>query len=280
VSLIERTLFVERRFRELGMRVDASSRFGVLSRIANKLKDTDGLLVDGDPELPYMVQAVRDILETEHILKHLWLTPPSKEQKERIKRLCGDDPIPQPGAKTQGRDLQFELLVEAKCSAGGLSVQPDEATDIRCDVSGHPLGVACKRCQNEDSTVRACKAGSDQITSSGHRGVLAVDVSQVMNPEGRFLKVTDDAKSTSLVTASLSELLHKIGPRIIGVVNRDRVARAYFFVTWIRESGPMQVGLEGLTMRFQTQRGDEVLARKSLAAFDAGLCRGTPNMEF
>jgi hypothetical protein len=279
-TLLQRIELVTDRLRALGVRVDASTRFGQVARAASRLKSDPQILRVPHPDLPMMAYAVQDAFELELILLHLWKCGVPPDQEERRRRLCLDDPLPKttPG-KTQGRDLQFEMVVEAKCVAGGLDAVADETTDVRCMLAGRSFGVACKRCQTEDSTVRACEKGSEQILASGAPGVLAIDVSQVVNPGFRFLQIQDHYLAALRIRQGIEDLLRRIGGRVLGVVDRTRVARAYFFVHWLRESRPFLVELDGVSMTFKTQRGDEVLHRKSLLQFDRGLLGGTPGLQ-
>jgi hypothetical protein len=275
-SITEAAVWVADRLEHLGFRVNPSSRFGELRRLARAPEGIDFVPVS-DPRFWPLYHSVRDLLQMEFVLHHLWREGVPPAQRDRQNRLVQDHAVPSiDHKKTMGRDLQFELTIEAKLVAGGGSAVWDEATDVRCEFDGRPFGVACKRARSERALVDAVAAASEQIAESGHPGVGVIDLSLCVNPEFAALTSGSVHGDGRRLYAEACAALARVEQRVRRVVDQERVARLYFFTESIRYAGAGAFDLCSMFVRLRLDRG-EVLRRRLLAAFDKALVAGTPN---
>ena len=276
-TITEAAVWVADRLEHLGFRINPSSRFGELRRLARDPKGIDFVPVSDQRFWP-LYHSVRDLLQMEFILHHLWRDGVPPAQRDRQLRLVQDHAVPAiDHKKTTGRDLQFELSIEAKLVAGGGSGVWDEATDVRCEFNGRPFGVACKRARSERALVDAVAAASDQIASSGHPGVGVIDLSLCVNPEFTALTSGSVWRDGRRLYTEACAALARVERRLRAEVNPECVARLYFFTEAIRYAGDRAFDLCSMFVRLRLTRG-EVLHRRLLAAFDTALVAGTPNI--
>ncbi|WP_420632717.1 hypothetical protein [Candidatus Palauibacter sp.] len=81
------------------------------------------------------------------------------------------------GRDGSARDIEFELLQAAKFRLGGVSVYAGEP-DLRIRYGYEKVGVAAKRIRSlrDDQVVRHVKKAAEQISGSGLRGWIAINL--------------------------------------------------------------------------------------------------------
>jgi hypothetical protein len=107
------------------------------------------------------------------------------------------------GSNTCARDLAFELLLAARLVSGGLQLDPAIASDIAVHAAPRRLIFECKRPGSEERVERRVREAKNQIHAKcdaggrlGSLGVIAVDLTKLVNPEFQLLTGITKAAGT------------------------------------------------------------------------------------
>jgi hypothetical protein len=106
---------------------------------------------------------------------------------------------------TAHRDRLLELYIAASAEAAGMGVELCEP-DIVVTVEGQKLGIAVKRVKSERKLMERAKEGVKQVESSTKRGLVFLDVSNLMNSNMgamRYLRTYTETKGGGTVLGHL-----------------------------------------------------------------------------
>ena len=99
------------------------------------------------------------------------------------------------------RNIAFELLVASKIVAANIPLDFSVKTDVATKFDGRSILFECKRPQSEESIEKNIKDAFKQLerkykspVRARHRGIIALDISKLLNPEF-MLYVQPDAVS-------------------------------------------------------------------------------------
>ncbi len=106
--------------------------------------------------------------------------------------------------RTPGRDIQFELYIASVCARAGLRPILDEP-DIVCNNSRPQLGIAAKRLKSRGQFEKRFRKACDQIEGTGIPGLIAMDLSLVLNPQNKFLGLDHTPDSAAWWLRDLAE---------------------------------------------------------------------------
>jgi len=102
---------------------------------------------------------------------------------------------------TTARNFLFEAVVAAKAHNPNNGIQAilDAPSDTGINISGKKIWVECKRIFSPDNIERNARDASRQLelvlkkqVGSGHRGVVALDVSKLVNPGDKIFVTNND----------------------------------------------------------------------------------------
>lgn len=172
------------------------------SRIARQLDDVEAMvnfLLDQRPTLKLSSDAdyaISDLDQLHTIMR--WLRGPHEDQgiRELVAMFLQDAASPYAAAETPGRDAQFELLVAAACRRATYLIRridpPDFVITPLVGKAGSlgELGLAVKRVKKEKQLQKRLREANDQLSRT-HPGIIAVDVSMLVNPSGQLLNVLE-----------------------------------------------------------------------------------------
>lgn len=114
---------------------------------------------------------------------------------------------------TSARDIQFELLVATVLRKAGYEVTLSEP-DIQVHLPSGLLSIAAKRPRSGKKMVVRVKEASDQIVRSGCIGLIALDISCVMDPADRTLVSRDFAAALELARYRVNRFVRDNAPLI------------------------------------------------------------------
>lgn len=166
------------------------------SRWRRYLRELDRIVV---------VEETRDLTAAEVTLLHRLLI--EVEDLEMISTLGNEPPVSgwvpraqatmrggvlrtDDGRQSAARNAQFELVVAALFRAGGFQVHIEEP-DLRIEDALGCFVIAAKRLRSRSKLEMRIGEARDQITQSGQRGLIAIDLSCIMNPADAAMKTED-----------------------------------------------------------------------------------------
>lgn len=176
----ERCEFVEDRLRRYDLLPTGQSRFGQMIRAIRD--DPRGeMALDGGKHSAAWIEALRDILQLDFVLRTLSLDSLPSPWPSRLRQLLHDDLHPSRVRQSEGRDLQCELLAAAIASAAGMSPELHEQPDLHVTIGGDILGVAVKRCKVLKQFERNIRRAAAQVLASGLPGLVLCDVTVALD---------------------------------------------------------------------------------------------------
>ena len=123
----------------------------------------------------------------------------------RSKRLAQRGPInasEENANSTKARNFLFEAVVAAKVNNPnkGVLAMLDAESDTGISIDGNKLWVECKRVSTSDNIASNVQKASRQLeeilkekVGSGHRGIVALDVSKIINPQDQLFVSNNDS---------------------------------------------------------------------------------------
>jgi len=117
---------------------------------------------------------------------------------------------------TASRNYLFEASVAAKAHRPekGVAVILDSRSDTGIQIAGKKIWVECKRVTILDKIKRNVRDASTQLETvfnkevgSGHRGIVAIDISKVLNLENKIFVATDDDELLASVNRMMDEFI-------------------------------------------------------------------------
>ncbi len=122
---------------------------------------------------------------------------------------------------TAARNFLFEAVVAARLHrpARGATAILDAPSDTGVRFSGHKMWIECKRVTTENKIEANVKKASSQLEGllrkqlgSGHRGVVAIDVSKALNPGDQIYVSRNDAQLMQSVDGLMRSLIERFSP--------------------------------------------------------------------
>jgi hypothetical protein len=188
---------------DAGIDVPPNSRFGRYMKIIR----------DGHRDRRHQALAMLEMHQLHQGVRFLRDLGPWKAKI--VEAINKDMDIPgKPGANSRGRDAQFEVNVAGRFVQAGAVVAPGEP-DLVCDLNGMRFGVAAKRIKSATALRDNFIDARRQIVRSGLPGVVALDVTPVLQSMlMQSLAIAPD-HFVSFARATVDHVLEKQIPRII-----------------------------------------------------------------
>ncbi|MCH8497639.1 MAG: hypothetical protein LAT63_04140 [Marinobacter sp.] len=181
------------------------------------------------------------------------------------------------------RNFLFEALVAARIHspAQGASAILDAPSDTGVLFEGSKIWVECKRVTSEGKIEKNVRKASSQLeeifkkkTGSGHRGMVALDVSKILNPGDRIYVRENDAHLLQSVDRLMNDLIERFAPVWQKVYERrDRkvigtIVRFAFMSTSEERNLLVHTAQWGLNPRVGTSGQNEKIQEKLVSALD------------
>jgi hypothetical protein len=164
-------------------------------------------------------------------------TPGLRQRLEKV--LSGTEELEQETASGgEPRNILFELVMAAALKQAGFQVHLDQIGDVVFKISGLPCFMECKRVHSQQKLAERIKGAARQIgrrcdgsQDSRSAGVIAVDVSKLLNPGGRlFDAATRDALSNE--AERTLEAYRALHINTLQSVPEKRVLGVYVYARW------------------------------------------------
>lgn len=203
-----------------GINLDGRSRLAsysdALRRYARRSSDRD--VRDG-------LRAVHEVRQLDLIFSQLHSDLTDPECKMLASGQFSPESEPLTG-HTPGRDRQFELYLAAGCRRSGLPVAVCEPDTI-ANVAGFRIAIASKRVKSPRQLTRRFKAAqrqTDGVAGDDVIGMVAMDLTPILNPEFRYLRVHSGRRASEIandlleafMTQNLQAIEGLAGPRLGG----------------------------------------------------------------
>lgn len=135
--------------------------------------------------LDELVRAEKDVLELDLILRTLATTTLDSKVRSRIRQVVEHDPLSPAGkANSPGRDLQFELLIEAILTRAGMRPRyidiPGHA-DFVVSAFERDYAVEVKRLKSTGMVLEAFGKACKQIAATGLVGFVMMDLGPALH---------------------------------------------------------------------------------------------------
>jgi hypothetical protein len=165
----------------IGIRVPGASRLREYVNVLAKALSYETRRRPTSAELAVLHRLYVELEEFETIYDCLGKDPEVVGWQRCAERaLCGSI-LPRTDTNTAARNIQFELIVAAFMRSAGIEVTIDEP-DVRARDEDGEFAVAVKRVRSASKVAYRLKEARNQILRSGRPGIIAVDLSSVINP--------------------------------------------------------------------------------------------------
>lgn len=186
-------------------------------------------------------------------------------------------------ASATARNFLFETLVAARLHSPdqGAFAALDATSDTGVLFDGSKIWVECKRVTSEGQIEKNARKASRQLEvvfknkfGSGHKGIVALDVSKILNPGDRIYVRENDADLLQSVNRLMNDLIERYAPVWQKVYERrDRkvigtIVRFAFMSTSEERHLLVHTAQWGLNPRVGTSSQNEKLQEKLVSALD------------
>ncbi|MFC1890095.1 hypothetical protein ACFL4G_10100 [Thermodesulfobacteriota bacterium] len=122
---------------------------------------------------------------------------------------------------TTARNFLFEAAVAARANRPGNGVNAilDAESDTGISIDGKKLWVECKRITTAHNIERNARKASSQLEAilkkqvgSGHRGIVALDVSKIVNPGDKIFVSGSDSELLNSVDRKMDQFIKEYSP--------------------------------------------------------------------
>lgn len=186
-------------FEEAGCATACASRIGAYRRAFLDLYSAGTKQKSYSPRMgEELMQSLVSYEELSVILKAVRASSDPEEWYPAIRAMASGDPFPLHSGdsdSSSGRDIQFECFVAAICQLGGYAAKLSEP-DIRIEGFGHHFVIAAKRPRSRGSVLKNFRKARNQIGKSGERGIIALEISNVILRGQLVRSLTDEDAAT------------------------------------------------------------------------------------
>jgi hypothetical protein len=182
-DLLNEARQVKSRLIELGVRVPVNCR---IEKYREAVERFIGAATRKAPFSPNEMAILRDAILQISDLLLITSALPGKVNDEKLQRALQDAVRGSADRRKSDRrdplDRQFELLIGAMCVRAGRAVDFDEP-DVIVEEANVRFAIAAKRLHSEKSMEKAVRKARRQIVCRSSNGVIALDISGVINPD-------------------------------------------------------------------------------------------------
>ena len=144
-----------------------------------------------------------------------WLDSDRAAILEKLERALGGPAVPtdETARSSDPRNLLFELALAAQIEASGQPVKHGEHPDLTVPLRRRDVLVQCKRVLSDKQVEKNMKGAASQLEHDfdGARraavGIVAVDVSRIVNPEWECLTFSTPEQVSSAMQGRLSRVI-------------------------------------------------------------------------
>ena len=203
----------------------------------------------------------------------------------QLVRLFLDDACsPHSGENTPGRDSQFELYLAARARRAACVVKRVDPPDFlitplaggACGLG--QFGLAVKRAKSRSNIHKHISKGGKQLDRS-MPGLIAIDISMLINEEGKLLAIPEGRGGIELVAAIVDQCVHELLPTLLRAANRTSTRGLVFFASVKTGRGSADFGvMPGSIQRWVAAPMDPYCADATMA-FSQSLMGSSPRTE-
>lgn len=177
---------------------------------------------EANQAFPDFVSSLLEIVEFTRIHKALQDVSPLELTSviEKLKKAVNGpvNIVSETQKSTAARNFLFEASVAATAHRPARSVEAilNARSDTGIKIEGRKIWVECKRVTSEQALEGNLRKACSQLQEtfkteigSGHRGIVAMDVSKILNPKGDLLVAKDDAELTRTLARLLQDFANK-----------------------------------------------------------------------
>lgn len=117
---------------------------------------------------------------------------------EKIKKVVAGAPFRNFSEKDNSRDFLFELTIATRFINAGFNVDISQSADVVASSNGITIFIECKRVKSVKQVKKRVKSANLQIKkrirsamATGARGIVALNVSDIINPENKMTFIDD-----------------------------------------------------------------------------------------
>lgn len=245
-------------------------------------------LEEGQRRFPSFVSSMLEIHDFVSVYKAFKNTPPANLGSIVAKlNKAVNGPInlgEETPTSSTARNFLFEALVAARlhAPAQGASAILDAASDTGVLFNGTRIWIECKRVTSEKKIEKNVRKASSQLEEafkkrmgSGHRGIVALDVSKILNSVDRVYVRENDEHLLQSIDSLMNDLIERFAPvwqkiyarrdrKVIGTIVR------FAFMSISEERGLLVHTTQwGLNPRERTSRHNEKIQQELALSLNA-----------
>lgn len=224
-TLLSKILGVEQALRDQGIRVSGGSRLSEYRALLGPIRTVSDGPTQPPSDLITLHQAVHECNQLLLITEELSREPEIPGWRDKMQRTLLGQTLPGgEGARTPGRDTQFELYTLALLRRAGYQVELAEP-DVVFQLTGllGRTAIACKRLKSPRKLPKNVRSAANQIVMSELDGIIALDLSLLFDPGGEPLGVSDFAEGKKITQAIIDTFLQDHALEIRCLVDHGRV---------------------------------------------------------
>lgn len=186
---------------------------------------------------------------------------------------------------TADRNYLFEVSVAAKAHRPEKGVEAilDSRSDTGIRIAGKKIWIECKRVTTFDKIERNVRDASRQLqkvfnkeVGSGHRGIVAIDISKVLNSGSKIFVATDDDELLASVNHMMDEFIAQYSGIWQDIYKRRhrKVIGTIFRLTFMSSSKarniPVYTSQWAMNPRLGIAASDELIQRQLVDLLQSG----------
>jgi hypothetical protein len=193
------------------------TRLGYYRRVMQQLADAHAC-GNKDALSALWPSSMVPLFEAEELVNiHHWLSEPEHDDyvRERMRIVASGRPSytdEDTSSGNRARNTAFELAVAARIVGGGLQLDRSVPSDVAVRVATRTVVVECKRPQSEDALERNVDDARRQLRKRyklakrpGYVGVIAVDLTKILNPNHDLLRGFPAAEIGDVLGGAMEE---------------------------------------------------------------------------
>jgi hypothetical protein len=176
----------------------------------------DQLLTQAERTLTAPTQTLRQSMDLEYVIALASLLVGLADEvgiKVLLERIAGSEMDTASRKPAQGKDAIWELSCFSTFKIGGMEArlaEPDVVTNF-----GHgDYGVACKKVYSENSVEKCIAKGVRQITDSGMKGLVALNIDELLIPPKKLMYASDQDFLRAMLQGYAGDFIERHRPTL------------------------------------------------------------------
>jgi len=221
-DLRDRTICHLRTLKDAGIQVSPVCRFWKYVRQLEAASRADGISVPDGLDLPTWHRSLNELEDLDLITSNLTREPAVAGWERAVDQmLSGGTRRTDEVKHSRARDIQFELVLAAMWRQAGYGVELLEP-DVVVTSTNPQFGIAAKRPRTVSNLTANIRKANSQIARSGRPGIIAIDLTCLLNPTDVHISTADFRAASAFVIQKTDSFIDANASRIVSLVDPQK----------------------------------------------------------